>query len=446
MTYLKLEDETVLKFDLSQRYYEITMPNLLPFTLRDNLIDTTKTQTQDMAEIWFRNQELLSTFFYNRSLSVKRENAKYIMNQLHIKQNNDFETRYKAMILCKALSVADNYWITNDETEKWKDVNLSEHPLHETLQQIALFGRSLTITGKIRSPELTGQGAYAKAWYREDGKLYLFKANSKGGNESQREVLASEILDCFNVPHVKYTLCQKEGKTVCKCENMNFSNTSIVDSIEFDIWTSKKDLNFFDEAKKIDTEMFYKTIVVDYLIANSDRHGGNWGFYMNNQTGKLTCMHPLFDHNNAFDQAFMDDPEGGICQLLPGKTQRQAALYAIKHCDFRCIKPIQKSMFLDEKMYRTFMERACELGLYRKQKVSVLDKLFNPEKQEYIPEEIKTDNTGEYWKRAKGLLKREPAAKSNTVSSLPHKRQEQQKQTVPIKRRNPKPDDYGMGL
>ena len=73
---------------------------------------------------------------------------------------------------------------------------------------------------------------------------------------------------------------------------MNVINSSIVDSLEFDTWCSKKGLNFIDEARKLDPEMYYKTIVVDYLIANRDRHEGNWGFYMNNKTGKIVGMHP----------------------------------------------------------------------------------------------------------------------------------------------------------
>lgn len=408
MTYLKLEDTEILKFDLEKKYYEIIRPELLPFSLRDRLIDTTECNKDDMSDIWFNNQDLISKFFYNRALSVNRENAKYIMNQLGIRQNNDFESRYKIMVLCKALSVADCYWITDNNNEKWKDVNLSENPLHETLQQIALFGRSLTVTGKLRSPEITGQGAYAKAWYRENGKLLLFKASSQNGNESEREVSASNILDCFNVPHVHYELTKKDNKLVCKCENMNFKNTSLVDSIDFDFWITKNGLNFYEEARKIDSEMFYKTIIVDYLISNSDRHGGNWGFYMNNQTGKIICMHPLFDHNNAFDNGFMEDKNGGMCQLIPGKTQREAALYAIKHCDFRCIKPVTKNMFLNEQMYESFMSRACELGLYISQKISVFDKIFNNKKESYIPIELKEDNTDLYWNNAKEKLSYKP--------------------------------------
>lgn len=401
MLYLKLEDIKVLKFDFSKNYYEIFYPELLPFTLRDRLKDTRGVSD---VNVWFDNKELMASFFTNRSISVRRENAKYIMNQLGIKQGNDFESRFKAMIECKALSAADSYWITENEKDKWDKVNLLSSPLNESLQQIGLFGSSVKIKGKIQTPELTGQGAYAKAWYCEDGRLYLYKANSSGGNECEREVLASNILDCFNVPHVKYELTQKEGLTVCKCENMNLKNTSLVDSVEADIWANRNGLNLTDLAKKIDSELFYKTIVVDYLISNSDRHGGNWGFYMDNQNGKLIAMHPLFDHNNAFDKNFMNSEDGGICQLLPGKNQKEAALYAIKRCDFRCIKSVEKSMFFDEAMYESFMNRAVELGLYQKQKITFADKIFSKKKEPFIPVELKDDNTAEYWKNINSKL------------------------------------------
>lgn len=444
MTLLKLENETILKFDFSKNIYEILHPELLPFSLRERLVDTTKiTDVSALYSTGFNNKDAIARFFRNRSLSVVRENAKYILNQLGIKQNNDFDTHYKTMILCKALSVTDNYWITNNEKERWEDVNLQNNPLHKVLQQIALFGRSLTITGPLHSPELTGQGAYAKAWYREDGKLFLFKANSIGGNESEREVVASNILDCFNVPHVKYELTTKDGKVVCKCENMNFDNTSLVDLVSFDDWVQKKGLNLYETARKIDPEMYFKTIVVDYLIANRDRHLGNWGFYMNNETGEVACMHPLFDHNNAFDNAFMDDPTGGICQLTENKNQKEAALYAIKNCDFRCVKPVTKNMFLNEKMYKTFMNRACELGLYKRQKISIFDKIFSSSKQEYIPVEIKENNVNLYWKKAKELLKKQDTKNINTsINNIVTKTQTIANTRINTKRHREKKDEH----
>lgn len=407
---LKLEDETVLKFDFEKNYYEVLHSELLPLTLRDALSDTTKVSD---LNVWFRNKELMSSFFLNRSISVKRENAKYIMNQMGIAQGNGFDSRFDAMVKCKALSAADSYWLTENENEKWKDANLLSGDLNGALQQIALFGSSVKIVGKIQTPELTGQGAYAKAWYKEDGNLYLYKANSSGGNECEREVLASNILDCFNVPHVKYELTQKEGRTVCKCRNMNLENSSIVDSIELDIWCSRKKLDFLETAREIDSEMFYKTIVADYLISNSDRHGANWGFYMNNRTGKLICAHPLFDHNNAFDRNFMEDENGGICQLFPGKSQREAALYAIKRCDFRCVKPVAKEMFFDEEMYKSFIKRAVELGLYREQKISLADRMFSKGKEQFIPVELKDDDSQEYWDKVRRNLLCKEEVKNN---------------------------------
>ena len=385
MTYLKLQNKTILEFDLDELIFDVKEPQLLPFSLRgkfissENLAADNKTRIKQITS----NNDLLKSFFYNRSLSVKRENAKFIMNQLNIKQNNDFESRYKAMILCKALSATDDYWITNNTNELWENVNVRSNPLHETLQQISLFGRSLSITGKIISPELTNQGAYAKAWYRENNNLYLFKANTNGGDECKREVLASNILDCFNVPHVRYELTEKDGIEVSKCKNFNLETTSIIPAVEFDEYCSRNDLDFFDEVKKIDQDLFYKTIVIDYLIANRDRHEGNWGFYMDNTTGQIIGMHPLFDHNNSFDVEFMKDETGGFCQLIPGKNQREAALYAIKKCDLRLIQPIDKSMFYTQLQYDTFMKRAEELGFYKNRK----------------PVSLKENNVNEYWNR-----------------------------------------------
>ena len=394
--YLKLQDKVLMAFDRENAEYKVYENELLPFTLRDSIKDTTDLPEAEKYKIAIKNSEQVNRFFSERSLSINRENAKFILNELGISQKNDSETKENMMLLCKALSVADDYWITKDSEEKWSDVNVRANPLHETLAQIALFGKSLSVTGKIRTPELTGLGAYAKAWFREDNVLYLYKAGTKGGNEAERETMTSSVLNCFNVPQVEYELTQKEDRIVTKCRQMNNGMYSIADAGDVASWCTKNGKDFLSLVKEIDSETFYKTIVADYLCANRDRHDGNWGFFMNNTTGDLISLHPLFDHNNCFDEEFMKDENGGNCQLLPGKNQKDAALYAIKHCDFRCIKPVTKDMFIDETMYRTFMSRAEELGLYRRQKLNLFDRLTGI-KEEYVPVEIKKDNRKEYW-------------------------------------------------
>lgn len=40
-------------------------------------------------------------------------------------------------------------------------------------------------------------------------------------------------------------------------------------------------------------------IVLDALILNTDRHMGNYGFMVDNDTMQIKRMAPMFDHNQA---------------------------------------------------------------------------------------------------------------------------------------------------
>ena len=122
-------------------------------------------------------------------------------------------------------------------------------------------------------------------------------------------------------------------------------------------------ISFENFVKKLDSENFYKTIIVDYLIPNSDRHGQNWGFFMDNTSGRLLGLHPLFDHNNAFDPGDMESPYGGDSLMMLGKTEKEAALYAIKHCGFKVIEYVDKSDFSNTDAYLSFIHRLKPLDV-----------------------------------------------------------------------------------
>ena len=46
-------------------------------------------------------------------------------------------------------------------------------------------------------------------------------------------------------------------------------------------------------------ESFREMIVMDAVMANVDRHAGNYGFLVDNDTGEILRMAPLFDQNMA---------------------------------------------------------------------------------------------------------------------------------------------------
>ncbi len=361
MSYLKLRDETVLEFDLNEGDFLIHNPQMLPFSLRDNMVDSR--EHKDYRS-FVRNYQVLMNFFHGRCLSIQRKNAKAILNALHLPQKDDDDSVTKIMILCKALSVTDDYWLSNNPNEKWDDVNLKNNPLHEVIAQIALTGvKALTITGNIRTPECTAQGVYAKAWKRENGELYLYKASTTYGHESEIEAEVSDILDYTNVPHVHYDFLKDNGLRLSKCASMCTDAYSIVPSDDVFAWCNRTGRNFDQLIASLDQDMYYKTMVVDYLISNSDRHAENWGFYMDNRTGQLIGLHPLFDHNNAFDKNEMKMRDGGDSLMIPGKNKLDCAKFAIKRCSFKLDPKIPKNVFLNQKHFDSFCSRAAQLNI-----------------------------------------------------------------------------------
>ena len=42
--------------------------------------------------------------------------------------------------------------------------------------------------------------------------------------------------------------------------------------------------------------------IADYILNNSDRHVGDWGFYFDINKNQLEKMYPLMDHDHAFDE------------------------------------------------------------------------------------------------------------------------------------------------
>lgn len=363
MTTLKLQDDPVLTFDLSKGDFHVIKNEKLPMLLRDNIIDS---EQDDSRKAFVHNYQALMDFFHNRSLSIERENAKQILNALHIPQSEDDDTVSKMMILCKGLSASDDYWITNNPAERWKDNNLRDNPLHEVLAQVSLYGDApVTITGRLRTPELTGQGAYAKAWFRENHQLYLYKASTALGRESEIEAEVSRILDHTNVPHVHYDFEVKGIKRCSKCLDLCNEKVSMVSAYEVMKWCNRTGQDFDKFVRKQDPENFYKTIIADYLVSNNDRHSGNWGFYMDNQTGKLLGLHPIYDNNNAFAKQDMERISGGESLMMPGKSKKDAAKYAVKHCNFQ-ISRIPSDVFISKEHEKSFKKRAEFLGLYKR--------------------------------------------------------------------------------
>ncbi len=269
--------------------------------------------------------------------------------------------------------------------------------MSEIVAQVSLRGSSLTLQGEIHTPELNGQGAYAKAWKRENNSLYLHKVGANGRElESRIEVMVSDILDKCSVDHVKYENSNAYGVYTCRCECMTTEDKSILNGMDFISYCNVNGLNPDKTMMEIDSENIYKMWIVDYLISNRDRHGMNWGFYYDSSSMEILGCHPLFDHNNAFDEPLMADKNARYL-FNQNMSMREAALKAMHNVDFYFTQKILPTDFLNPLQYESFMDRAEELRIPIREKPLLLTDIMENKWNDFVAKSKEDKRSGIEW-------------------------------------------------
>ena len=401
-TILQCKDIPVLKFNLNEGECDVLDAEHMPFQLRGKLQDipeihpgATKYELTQAAIAMNKNNMAITNYFASRVLPLTRENAKKIYNLFGFEQAQDDHSKALIAITCRSVSLQDDYWVKDEhDASMWKDISLRDNSLSETVAQVSLHGTSLTLHGIEHTPELNGQGAYAKAWKREDNGLFLYKLGAGQTDlESKIEVMVSNILDKCNVPHVRYYDAESGGRYACKCKCMTDDAHSILSGMDFISYCNIQGLDSKREALKIDSDTIYKMWVTDYLISNRDRHGMNWGFYYNPSDMQIITCHPLFDHNNAFDKELMKDKDAPYLYDR-NMSMKEAALYGIKHTDFHFFDAISSKDFLDPDYYESFLDRAADLGISIQKSIlqfPIEKRVEYSKEREQIQEQIKKE-------------------------------------------------------
>lgn len=298
--YLMLKDTPLMKVKGAD--VEVLNRGLLPIEIRGK------------SDIGYDD---FSDWLRDRVLPLQREHAKDLLNGLGLSQQD----RKSVALACKGLSLIDCYWVRKGEEDKWANVNLFDNKFSEAVGRLAFTGSSkISVRGKFHTPELTGQGAYAKCWKEVDGKLYLYKSNTPTGFESEAEYAVSNLLEAAGIPHVTYELLEHEGRIASRCETLTNHDVMIVPAANVCAFFMNQKRDWVEQVKMYWREEFYQMLVIDYIIDNKDRHFFNWGFYFKSDTGEVLGLHPLFDHNCA-----MQFKQQHFSQMFDGKTMRQVA-------------------------------------------------------------------------------------------------------------------------
>ncbi len=193
--------------------------------------------------------------------------------------------------LCRGLSLNDVFWVVEDDfTGRWKDFNLYENCFSETVASLAFTGLGQEISGDwTSSPELTTNGMLAKCWRRKGDVITLYKSGTTGalnaGFEPYSEFYAAQLAEAMGMNFVPYGLSMFKGLLCSTCP----------------LFTSDK-FGYLPAGRLLSREealadpRFADIFLFDALVFNTDRHMGNFGYLIDNDTNEIVGAAPVFDN------------------------------------------------------------------------------------------------------------------------------------------------------
>ena len=310
----------------------------------------------------------LNNFYYwcaGRVLTLDRKYAKEILAAIGARQAVTDRDRAMIAISYHGLSLQDVYWIRFDREKKtFAELSLYRHSLSGAFVDVSLRGRALTAQNAelMRENDAAGDlgtpGTAPKAWIRENGTFYLLKDGLP--RDVEAELLASRIVRCYRVESVLYELSEFEGQKVSKSRMITSEQKSIVPIEMVDVYCANHGLNREKLVREKDGYAYDMMNIVDYLVGNTDRHWGNWGFWIDNRTNQPVRLHPLMDFNKAF--LAYEDLEGARCLTTrTPMSQREAARQGVKAVGLNRTGVIQREWFDDQERAQMFFRRLREL-------------------------------------------------------------------------------------
>lgn len=199
------------------------------------------------------------------------------------------------------LNLSDQYWFRPQGSGvRWEDINFFDNG-YEHVEGTA-----------FRTPDSSTPGALGKRWERIDGVDYLLKDSSTAeSREPYNEVLATRLLQRLmeSGEFVPYSLINRNGRCYSACPTMSTRKTEFVPAADLAAFagiTEGRDFyrSYVAAAESLgvpDTrKLIAKMIVADHVMANFDRHRGNFGLMRTVESLDGWRVAPLFDNGAGF--------------------------------------------------------------------------------------------------------------------------------------------------
>lgn len=246
----------------------------------------------------------LNKWWADRSIPASRSGVREALETLNLTDTKIL------LIRCFGLSLSDQYWIRPEGTGlTWEKINFFDNPFSDDMGDV-LFGKPKKNEDfDFSSPDNTSDGYLKKRWKIANGKRCLIK----GGSNLERqqpfnEVIASKIMDRLGIDHVPYNIIWEDGEPYSVCEDFVTRDTELISAWRI-MQTQKKDnstsvyQHFVNCCKSLGAPgvvpALDRMIVLDYIIANEDRHLNNFGLLRNAETLEWLGFAPIYDSGSS---------------------------------------------------------------------------------------------------------------------------------------------------
>lgn len=298
------------------------------------------------------DRALLNHWWTGRSIPLSRSGIREALEIM------DIPVPQKLVEKCMGLSLSDQYWICPFEKEvKWSDVNFFQNDFSEDVGN-SLFGiRTDSMALDLMSPDNTSDGYLKKKWKIINEKRYLIKGgNGQIQQEPFNEVFATEIMKCIgNMDFVPYELIWEKEMPYSICEDFISENTELINAS--DIMKIEKRPNHISEynhfLKCCDIleipnaeESIHKMLVLDFIIANDDRHFHNFGAVRNAETLEWIGIAPIFDcgnsmwHNDPINKIEIEDVDTPSRTFKKNHKEQIKLVKSFDWLNTECLKKI----------------------------------------------------------------------------------------------------------
>ncbi|MCI8493863.1 excisionase [Anaerotruncus colihominis] len=304
----------------------------------------------------------LNEWWTDRSIPASRSGIREALETL------DVTSTKMLLVRCYGLSLSDQYWIYPENSNlTWDQINFFENPFSDDMGDV-LFGTQKKADGfDFSSPDNTSDGCLKKRWKILNGKRCLIKGGSNPFRQQPfNEVIAAGIMERLGIDHIPYTVMWKEDAPYSVCEDFVTADTELVSAWRI-MQTQKKEnstsvyQHFVNCCKVLGAPNVVpsldRMIILDYIIANEDRHLNNFGLLRNAETLEWLGFAPIFDSGSSlgYDKVAAQIRAGRDIACKPFKKHHAEQLKLVSSfdwIDFENLKDVESmitAVLSDEK-------------------------------------------------------------------------------------------------